>query len=65
VTISIDEALRSEEARRLRDRQLAARHGLAPGEVEPFLRRLRLCDERTVPWDLRMAREAAARQRAS
>jgi hypothetical protein len=62
VTVNIDEALRSEEARRLRDRQLAHWCGLTPDQVEPFPRRLRLYDERTISWDLRQAREAAERE---
>jgi hypothetical protein len=63
-TISIDEALRSEEARRLRDRQLAHWCGLSADETELFLRRLRIFDARSEAWDLRMAREAAERERA-
>jgi hypothetical protein len=63
-TITIDDARRSEEARRLRDRQLARWCGLAPDEVEPFLRRLRIFDARSMAWELRMAREAAEREAA-
>jgi hypothetical protein len=58
MTISVEEALRSEELR-LRDRQLARWCGLPPNEVDPFLRRLRIFDARTEAWEIRMAREAS------
>jgi hypothetical protein len=58
-SVSIEEALGSESARRERDRQLAAWCGLSDDEVEPFLRRLRLFDARTPAWEERMALEEA------
>lgn len=61
-TVTIVEALLSEDKRRERDEQLAAWCGLAEDEVAPFLRRLALYDLRE---EARQEEEAVRRLEAA